>query len=95
MACGLPFLAVLGPLIVWQIKRDELERVERQGREALNFQLNVLFWSGLLFISCIGALLLPVLMAANVVLCVIGAVRAADGHDFRYPWIVRPVGPSS
>ena len=39
----LPFvsLAIIGPLFVWLIKRDEDEFVEDQAREALNFQLSL------------------------------------------------------
>ena len=33
---------VLGPLIVWQIKKNELPEIEPHGKEALNFQLTIL-----------------------------------------------------
>lgn len=33
---------VLGPLLVWQIKKNELPEIESHGKEALNFQLTIL-----------------------------------------------------
>jgi len=33
--------AVLGPLIVWMIKRDEMPEIIEHGKEAVNFQLTI------------------------------------------------------
>src|ERR1035438_10194159 len=59
----IPFGNVLGPLLVWQIKKNEFPSVEAHGKAALNFQLTVLialFAGGmaafLLSFVCIGFL---------------------------------------
>ena len=37
-----PFVGnIVGPLIVWQIRRQEFEFVDDQGKESLNFQITV------------------------------------------------------
>lgn len=49
---------VLGPLLVWQIKKNELPEIEPHGKEALNFQLTILLINiaaGILFIGFMGA----------------------------------------
>jgi len=33
---------VIGPLLVWQIKKNELPEIDPYGREAVNFQLTIL-----------------------------------------------------
>jgi uncharacterized protein len=33
---------ILGPLLVWQIKKNEMPEIEPYGKEALNFQLTIL-----------------------------------------------------
>src|SRR5512137_1636318 len=38
----IPFGNVLGPLLVWQIKKNEFPSVDEHGKAALNFQLTVL-----------------------------------------------------
>ena len=34
---GVPFGTILGPLILWLMKKDDFDYVNQQGREALNF----------------------------------------------------------
>lgn len=49
---------VLGPLLVWQIKKNELPEIEPHGKEALNFQLTILLINiaaGILFAGFMGA----------------------------------------
>lgn len=38
---GIPFGNVLGPLLIWQIKRDTMPVVEKHGKESLNFQITM------------------------------------------------------
>jgi uncharacterized Tic20 family protein len=92
----IPFGCVLGPLIVWQIKRNEIPSVEVHGKASLNFQLTVLIalLAGVaitiaLSFVCVGFLLIPVLVAigiAGLVFAVIAGIKANDGKDYRYPW---------
>lgn len=49
---------VLGPLLVWQIKKNELPEIEPHGKEALNFQLTILLINiaaGIMFVGFMGA----------------------------------------
>jgi uncharacterized Tic20 family protein len=89
-----PFGNVLGPLIIWQIKKDEMPFVAQQAKEALNFQITVslaLLACFLLFIVVIGVFLLPVVGIGALVLTIIAAVSANDGKPYRYPFTWRPV----
>jgi uncharacterized Tic20 family protein len=36
------FGSILGPLIVWQIKKNDLPEIDPHGKESLNFQLTIL-----------------------------------------------------
>ena len=36
--------SIIGPLIVWQIKKDECPFVDEQGKEAVNFQISMLLY---------------------------------------------------
>ena len=49
---------VIGPLLVWQIKKNELPEIEPHGKEALNFQITILIINivaGIAFIGILGA----------------------------------------
>jgi uncharacterized Tic20 family protein len=87
-----PFGNIVGPLIVWQIKKDEYEFVDDQGKEALNFQITItiaVLVSVILCFLLIGFLILPAILLFNVVMKVIGAVKAGSGERFRYPLSIR------
>nr|BFE81999.1 hypothetical protein GCM10020093_046000 [Planobispora longispora] len=59
--------------------------------EALNFQLTLIGASILLGITFVGAVLIPVLWVAGVVLSIVGGVAALGEGGFRYPFTVRLV----
>ncbi|MCY1297431.1 hypothetical protein D9M70_468700 [compost metagenome] len=87
-----PFGNLLGPLIVWQIKKDLDPFVDAQGKEALNFQITVSLAAlvcFLLMLVVIGFLLLGLLGIAALVLTVIAGVKANEGQDYRYPFCWR------
>jgi uncharacterized Tic20 family protein len=96
LAMFIPILPVIGnviaPLIIWQIKKDDYPFVDEQGKEAVNFQISMLIYglvSGLLIFACIGAVLLPAVVIVDVVFLLIAAVKANDGHHYRYPLTIR------
>lgn len=88
----IPFGNLLGPLIVWQIKKAEMPFVDDQGKEALNFQITVtiamLVCFVLMFIV-IGILLMPLVGIAALVFTIIGAIKANEGVTYRYPFTLR------
>jgi uncharacterized Tic20 family protein len=91
---------VLGPLIIWLIKRDTLPFAADQAREALNFNITVLLaglglWIITLITLGIGLLLtVPLGLALFVywiVFTIIAAVNANNGVRYRYPMTLRLV----
>ena len=89
----LGILGFLGPLIIWLLKKDQSPFVNDQGREALNFQLTVLIgyivgWL-LIYVFCIGLLIVFPLMIASLVLHIIAAMKANQGIAYRYPFSIK------
>ncbi len=85
----IPLGNLLGPLIVWQMKRYEMPFVSAQAKEALNFQITatiVLSVCAMLVVVIIGLLLLPVVGLGVVALTIIAAVNANEGKAYRYPF---------
>lgn len=89
---GIPFGSILGPLIFWLIKKDEMPLVDDQGKEALNFNITAtiaaMICIPLIFIG-IGFLLLPCVLIIHVVFTVIASVAASKGDAYRYPLTLR------
>ena len=88
----IPFGNLLGPLIIWMIKKDEMPFVDDQGKESLNFQLTMLIAlviSIILMFVLIGFLFLGVLIIFQIVVIIMAAIKANDGVKYRYPYTIR------
>ncbi|MGQ7816640.1 DUF4870 domain-containing protein [Metapseudomonas furukawaii] len=89
-----PFGNLLGPLIVWQIKKDMDPFVDAQGKEALNFQISValaVVLCFLLMLVVIGFPLLGLVSIGALVLTIIAGIKANEGQAYRYPFCWRLV----
>jgi uncharacterized Tic20 family protein len=83
---------LLGPLIVWLVKRGDSAEIDAHGKESLNFQLSMLIYdivAGILCIVVIGFPLLIALWIANTVLVIIASIKASEGQFYRYPFTIR------
>ncbi|MEH6416015.1 DUF4870 domain-containing protein [Pseudomonas sp. CGJS7] len=90
----IPLGSVLGPLVVWLIKKDTMPFAADQGKEALNFNITVLLAmivSVVLSIVLIGFLLMAVVGIGWLVLTIMAALAANKGEEYRYPWTLRLV----
>ena len=84
--------SLLGPLIVWLIKKDESPFINAQGRELLNFQLSFLIYTIVCIPLCfvlIGILLLIVVGIGAFILTIIGLVKATEGKIYRFPVTIK------
>ena len=91
----IPFGNIIGPLIVWQMKKNELPSVDAHGKQALNFQLTVaiallatVILAIILSFFCVGVLLFPVVIAiawAGPIFAIIAGIKVNDGKDYNTP----------
>jgi len=86
----------IGPLIIWQIKKDESPFVADQGKEALNFQITIaigyfamLVLSFIPFVGCLASIVMLLLGVASLVFSIIGGLEANKGKVYRYPFALR------
>jgi len=83
-----PFGNVIGPLVVWLVKKDEHAFIDDQGKESLNFQMTLATLQFVLFLAAdllkwhVPFYLLSVL---GTVLVIIAAIQASEGVAYRYP----------
>jgi uncharacterized Tic20 family protein len=89
-------LSVIVPLIVWLMHKDRPEKayLVSEAKEALNFQITVLIGvviCKILVFIFIGVFLLWLLWIANLVLCIIAAVKVSAEGSYRYPFALRLV----
>lgn len=87
-----PFGTILGPLVVWLIKKDTMPFVADQGKEALNFNITVIIAmiiGGILTLVLIGVLVMIAVGLAWLVLTILAALAANKGEAYRYPFTLR------
>jgi uncharacterized Tic20 family protein len=90
----IPFGTLIGPLVIWQLKRESDPFIDAQGKEALNFQITVAIASAislLLMIVVIGFFLFGLVAIGALVLTIIAGVKANEGQPYRYPFSWRLV----
>ena len=94
----MPFfgLVLIGPFIIWLIKKDESPYLRTQGANLLNFQLTTLLYAfisavlilvlvGVLMLVLVGVLMLWLLGIYYFILSIVGLVKAVDGKTYRFP----------
>lgn len=100
---GIPFGNLLGPLIIWLLKRNEFALVDEQGKEALNFQISITIYAivgvVLTVIFAISLIMIPVavilgiclglLFLFNLIIVIIAAVKVSSGEPFKYPLTIQ------
>jgi uncharacterized protein len=88
------FAFLIGPIIIWAIKKNESAFVDRQGKEAINFAITAaILYVAVIVLSVVtfgfGALLFPVVAIAYLVFCILAAIETNKGTDYRYPFALR------
>lgn len=93
MFIGIPFGNILGPVVVWMIKKDQFPYVDQEGKESINFGISMTLYyivgAAGLFCFGIGLVVLPILGLAELVLRIIGSIQANTGSGYSYPLTLR------
>jgi uncharacterized Tic20 family protein len=87
---GIGFL--VGPLVVWLMKKEDHPFIDEQGKEAVNFQITMfiaLFVGALLMLVAVGILVMIAIGILMTVIPIIAAINANEGKHYRYPLTYR------
>jgi len=87
---------IIGPLVVWLLKKDQSAWIDRQGKKALNFQISIVIYTLVVFVLMFILVLtvvgipLAVFLALGLLffwlaMVVIASVKVQNGEDFNYP----------
>ena len=82
----------IGPIVIWQLKKNESEFVTDQAKEALNFQISLIIYLLISFLCIfifIGIFMIIGLVLFSLIIVIVAAVKANDGEYYRYPMCIR------
>lgn len=88
----IPFGNIIGPLILWLLKRADSPYLDETGKEALNFNISWTIYTviaALSFFVLIGFVLFPLVFLAWLILVVVASIKASEGKIYRYPLTIR------
>jgi len=89
----IPVMAhLIGPLVIWLLKRDDHPFIDEQGKESLNFQISMTIYflaSALLLCIFVGFVLWGIVAVMDFVFVIFAAIKAGDGVHYRYPLTIR------
>jgi len=86
------FTTIIGPIVIWLVKRDSSHYVDYYGKEYFNFIISFFIYSVIAAFSMIiliGFILLPLIGLVAFVLTIIAAIKAYDGVYYRIPFTIR------
>lgn len=99
-----PLGGIIVPLIIWQLKKDESNYIDEQGKEVINFNLSFALYS---FVFGIGAFssifmhfpnffglfggisIIALIAVIRFALIVLAAIKVNNQEEFKYPLTIK------
>ena len=85
---GIPLGNILGPLVIWIIKKNDMSLVNTEGKKAINFQISMTIYTMIAALLCfffIGFLFFFPLIIANIILVIVASIKTSNNQPFIYP----------
>ena len=84
----IPFGGIIAPMLIWQLKKNDLPGLDIHGKIVANWLITAL----VIYLICIplavvfiGAILAIALTIAHVIFAIIGGIKANNGEVWPYP----------
>jgi len=88
----IPFAGVIVPIVLWQVKKDEIPALDAHGKMVANWLISSLSYlavSLVLTLVLIGILGFIAVGIMSVVFPIIGAIKANNGELWEYPLTIK------
>jgi uncharacterized Tic20 family protein len=83
-----PLAGLVVPIVLWQVKKNELPGVDAHGRNVANWILSELIYVAVSVLLCFAFIGVPLLLAlgiVSIVFPILGGIKASNGEVWRYP----------
>lgn len=83
-----PFAGLIAPIVLWQIKKNDLPEVDAHGKMVVNWIISSFIYlvvGGLLAFVLVGFAVLLAVAVMAVVFPIVGGIKANNGEFWKYP----------
>ncbi len=87
-----PFAGLVVPIVLWQIKKEELPGIDPHGKNAVNWLISYVIYAAVAFALVflfIGFILLPIIGIIGIVFPIIAGIKANEGKIWTYPLSIK------
>ena len=88
----IPFAGLMIPIIIWQIKKDDLPEIDIHGKIIVNWLISAFIYGMvclLLTFLLIGIPLLFILAGLCIIFPITGGIKANNGETWNYPLTIQ------
>lgn len=90
------FILVIPPIIIWMLKKNEVEGIRNHAIDVINFQISMLIYlipAGFLVMVLIGLPLVIFLGIFSTIVIILNAIKAINNQTYKYPLSLRILKP--
>jgi len=83
-----PLAGLVVPIVIWQLKKDELPGIDAHGKNALNWIISEIIYAVICLILVLAVIGIPLLIAlavVGVVFPIMAGIKANNGEVWQYP----------
>jgi uncharacterized Tic20 family protein len=87
-----PFGGLVAPIVLWQVKKDEMPGIDEHGKNAVNWMISHIIYiaiSIVLILVVVGIFTLIAVCVVGVIFPIIAGIKASKGEVWRYPMAIR------
>ena len=87
-----PIAGWVTPIIIWQVKKDELPEIDEHGKIVVNWLISGLIYGFICFLLVFVLIGIPLMIVLGIVCTVfpiIGGIKANNGEYWPYPGSLR------
>jgi len=84
----IPFAGLIAPIIIWQMKKEQLPGIDVHGKIVANWIISSVIYFSICFVLSFLLIGIPMLIAltiVSIVFAVIGGIKANSGEVWKYP----------
>jgi uncharacterized Tic20 family protein len=85
---AVPLAGYIAPIVIWQVRKDELPGIDAHGKNAVNWMISQLIYLAVGFVLAfvvIGVPIIVVVTLLGIIFPIVAAIKANQGETWKYP----------